>query len=180
MALTVNSGGREEETRTGSTPQARLQSRDLGSYRTEGKNGFTLIELLVVIAIIGVLASLLLPALGSAKEQAKLTKCISNQRQIGIAFKLYGDENDTRFPPLAPFQVYGHRSFEFGGGDPDPNFVQGPRMLKATNRPLWRYTQSKNLFECPSDRGYDIPVGIPPSKSLFGSWGSSYKYNSNP
>ena len=53
-------------------------------------------------------------------------------------------------------------------------------MLKATNRPLWRYTQSKNLFECPSDRGYDIPVGIPPSKSLFGTWGSSYKYNSNP
>ena len=53
-------------------------------------------------------------------------------------------------------------------------------MLMATNRPLWRYTQSKNLFECPSDRGYDIPVGIPPSKSLFGTWGSSYKYNPNP
>ena len=150
----------------------------MARYRTEGKNGFTLIELLVVIAIIGVLASLLLPALGNAKEQAKLTKCFSNQKQIGIAFKLYGDDNDTRFPPLASPQVYGHRSFEYGGGDPDPNFQ--PTMLKATNRPLWRYTQSKNLFECPSDRGYDIPIGIPPSKSLFGTWGTSYKYNSNP
>jgi prepilin-type N-terminal cleavage/methylation domain-containing protein/prepilin-type processing-associated H-X9-DG protein len=147
----------------------------------EGKQGFTLIELLVVIAIIGVLASLLLPALGNAKEQAKLTKCFSNQKQIGIAFQLYGDDNDTRFPPLASYQEYGHRSFEFGGGDPDPNFVQGPRMLKATNRPLWRYTQSRNLFECPSDRGYDMPsIGIQPSKSTFRTFGSSYKYNSYP
>ena len=180
MALAVNSGRREDETRTGSTRQGNLGSRDLDRYRIEGKNGFTLIELLVVIAIIGVLASLLLPALGNAKEQAKLIKCVSNQKQIGIAFRLYADDNDAKFPPLAPFQVYGHRSFEFGGGDPDPNFVQGPTMLAATNRPLWRYTQSRNLFECPSDRGYDIPIGIPPSKSLFGTWGTSYKYNSNP
>ena len=178
MALAVNSGRREDSTRTGSTCQGRLESRNLDGSRTEWKNGFTLIELLVVIAIIGVLASLLLPALASAKEQAKLTKCISNQRQIGISFKLYADDNDTRFPPLAPFQVYGHRSFEYGGGDPDPKFQ--PTMLNATNRPLWGYAQSKNLFECPSDRGYDIPIGIPPSKSLFGTWGTSYKYNSNP
>ncbi len=151
----------------------------LGS-RTEGKNAFTLIELLVVIAIIGVLASMLLPALAGAKERAKLIKCVSNQKQIGIAFKLYGDDNNTKFTPLAPFQVYGHRSFEFGGGDPDPNYPQGRTMLAATNRPLWRYSTSRQLFECPSDRGFDIPIGIPPSKSLFGSWGSSYKYNSYP
>jgi prepilin-type N-terminal cleavage/methylation domain-containing protein/prepilin-type processing-associated H-X9-DG protein len=179
MALAVNSGRREDKIRIGSTRQGKLESLNLS--RIEGTNGFTLIELLVVIAIIGVLASLLLPALASAKEQAKLTKCVSNQKQIGIAFRLYADDNDTKFPPLAPFQVYGHRSFEFGGGDPDPNFVQGPRMLKATNRPLWRYSQSRNLFQCPSDRGYDIPgIGLPPSKSQFGSFGSSYKYNSYP
>ena len=162
--------------------QGNIESRDLNCSRTEGKNGFTLIELLVVIAIIGVLASLLLPALGSAKERAKLIKCVSNQKQIGVAFQLYGDDNDERFPPLAPPQVYGHRSFEFGGGDPDPNYVQGRTMLAATNRPLWRYAQSKNLFECPSDRGFDVSpiLPLPPSKSLFGSWGSSYKYNSNP
>ena len=54
-------------------------------------------------------------------------------------------------------------------------------MLAATNRPQWRYTQSKNLFECPSDRGFDIrPLDMPPTKSLFGIWGTSYKYNSNP
>jgi len=53
-------------------------------------------------------------------------------------------------------------------------------MLAATNRPLWRYTQSKMLFECPSDRGFDIGQYLPPSKSLFGNWGTSYKYNSKP
>jgi hypothetical protein len=129
-----------------------------------------------------VLASLLLPALGNAKEQAKLTKCLSNQKQIGIAFKLYGDDNDARFPPLAPYQEYGHRAFEFGGGDPDPKYPQGRTMLAATNRPLWRYTKSKTLFECPSDRGFDVStiLPLPPSKSLFGCWGSSYKYNPNP
>lgn len=181
MSLAVQSGSREDEPRIGRTRRGKLAARDLDGSRTEAKNGFTLIELLVVIAIIGVLASLLLSALAGAKERAKLIKCVSNQKQIGIAFKLYGDENDTKFPPLAPFQVYGHQSFEFGGGDPDPTYPQGRTMLAATNRPLWRYAQSRNLFECPSDRGFDIPdIGLPPSKSLFGSWGSSYKYNSNP
>jgi len=183
MAPIVNSGSRDDETMIGSTRRANLEAHGLNCNRIEGKPGFTLIELLVVIAIIGVLASLLLPALAGAKEQAKLTKCISNQKQIGIAFKLYGDDNDSRFPLLAPFQVYGDRSFEFGGGDPDPNYPQGRTMLAATNRPLWRYSTSKNLFECPSDRGFDVRAifpDLPPSKSLFGSWGSSYKYNSNP
>ena len=65
--------------------------------RTNSRRAFTLIELLVVIAVIAVLAALLLPALSQAKRRGQQAACLSNLKQIGIAFALYLDDNQDRF-----------------------------------------------------------------------------------
>src|SRR5512133_2759746 len=68
--------------------------------RSEGILAFTLIELLVVISVIGVLAALLLPVLGRAKESGKATACLSNLHQAGLALQLYAQDNNNRLPVM--------------------------------------------------------------------------------
>jgi len=68
--------------------------------KAKTQKGFTLIELLVVIAIIGILASMLLPALAKAKTRANRIKCVSNIKQVGGALKSFADDNSGRFPWL--------------------------------------------------------------------------------
>src|SRR5260221_8249252 len=75
-----------------------LNSSNMKSYRSCSNCAFTLIELLVVLAIIGVLASLLLPALVRAKLKAYNTVCVNNLGQLGIATRLYAEDNNNRLP----------------------------------------------------------------------------------
>ena len=64
------------------------------------KRNFTLIELLIVIAIVAILASMLLPALNSARKKGRQTKCVSNFKQCGTALVMYCDTNNQYFPPF--------------------------------------------------------------------------------
>jgi prepilin-type N-terminal cleavage/methylation domain-containing protein/prepilin-type processing-associated H-X9-DG protein len=63
------------------------------------RKAFTLIELLVVIAIISILAAILFPVFARARENARRTSCLSNQKQIGLGFLQYFQDNDEQFPP---------------------------------------------------------------------------------
>src|SRR4030081_1131036 len=63
-----------------------------------GRQGFTLIELLVVIAIIAILAAILFPVFAHAREKARQTSCLSNLRQLSMAYLIYLQDNDEVFP----------------------------------------------------------------------------------
>lgn len=64
------------------------------------KNGFTLVEVLVVIAIVAALAGLLLPVLAASRAKGREARCVSQLRQVGMAFRMYRDDHEGTRPPL--------------------------------------------------------------------------------
>ena len=117
---------------------------------------FTLIELLVVIAIIGILAAMLLPALGSARAKAWETNCASQLKQISTAFYLYGDDNNERYLHYAAMQVQvqpaaaqllydylgRNRNAFFCPANPDLVWYKNPGRIAYEMTYLWNYAIS--------------------------------------
>jgi prepilin-type N-terminal cleavage/methylation domain-containing protein len=102
--------------------------------RRWNRSAFTLIELLVVLAIIGVLCSLLLPALSKGKSSAQSAACMSNLHQIGVVLTVYVDDNRDRLPVCAGYL---------------PSQQTNLPPLTTT---LFSGQKTNLLFKCPADR----------------------------
>jgi prepilin-type N-terminal cleavage/methylation domain-containing protein/prepilin-type processing-associated H-X9-DG protein len=126
--------------------------------RTPPSTGFTLIELLVVIAIIAILASILMPALGRARETARTSVCVTNLKQFGIAYHLYIDDHDE----LLPSKYYYHTPpvinprytwySGYGGGDAQGAFIDYLSEKRADRG-------KDAVWYCPSNPLLGIPYG---------------------
>jgi prepilin-type N-terminal cleavage/methylation domain-containing protein len=125
------------------------------------RGAFTLIELLVVIAIISILAAMLLPALSRAKIKAQTARCISNNRQCGIAYIMYTQDNNDTYPLARDWAGV-------GGQDGSYNF-----FIAMTNKPLFLYQANPEIFRCPSDRG-DLFNAHVTTNGCYGQYGTSY------
>ena len=122
---------------------------------------FTLIELLVVVAIIGILASLLLPVLGKAREKGKAAVCKNNQKQLAIAFTMYMDDNDGMAPLCGKRYQWNDYLAVYDGRD------HVPHAAKYSASPISsdQYGEAK-IYGCPSS-----DVGTPANASIL-----SYSY----
>lgn len=118
---------------------------------------FTLIELLVIIAIIAILAGLLLPALSSSKERARLAYCSNNIRQLNLTHFLYSTDNNDNLASngyafdqgMTPFQLWvqGYLNEEVGHDLTNKSLMLNPRLALFAS-----YLQTLEIYKCPSDR----------------------------
>jgi prepilin-type N-terminal cleavage/methylation domain-containing protein len=113
--------------------------------KADSPRAFTLVELLVVIAIIAILAAMILPALGKAKEASRETLCANHMHQIVVAALVY-DSDNKRLPSMLEW-LYPN------SGNPVPAPLGISPNMDLTKGLLYPYLQTKTVFCCPSETG---------------------------
>lgn len=131
--------------------------------------GFTLIELLVVIAIIAILAAMLLPSLAKAKLQSITANCLSNQKQLGLCWILYSNDNKDNLINMNP-QAYDSGVVSWRNYDWKPSLII-PAGMTLQQQHLWElqqayqeagfypYAPNVNVIHCPADLRANSPAG---------------------
>jgi len=117
------------------------------------RSGFTLIELLVVIAIIAILAAILFPVFAQAREKARQISCVSNLKQIGLAFLQYTQDYDEYSEHMQTTKVLGVG-------------IDGSGITPKWQLPLQGYIKSQNTYLCPDRHDSFNPVGNGSGKSV--------------
>ncbi|MES2465038.1 MAG: DUF1559 domain-containing protein [Armatimonadota bacterium] len=141
-------------------------SASLTRRTSSRRYGFTLIELLVVIAIIAILASILFPVFAQAREKARQASCLSNTKQLGLAFLAYSQDYDEAFVPYSttlPTNV--------------PNAEGGTTPYLRWNALIQPYAKSLGIFTCPSASATNSVIGNTASGTANTEYGS-YGINS--
>lgn len=132
------------------------------------QKGFTLIELLVVVAIIAILMAILMPALNRAREQGKRAACLSNLKQLALAWIMYADENDDKIVngeaaysgdksnPMPSLPSRHTREPWWCGDDCAPGYMQGEQLAQDVQiraikaGALYPYCKNERLYQCPT------------------------------
>ena len=127
-------------------------SRSRTRFQSAANRGFTLIELLVVVAIIALLAALLFPVFARARESARKTSCLSNLKQIGLAWQQYTQEYDERVMPVA-VSAPGKTFYWWGSYD--------GATLRESEGLLQPYMKNAQIQACPSfDNKLRVALGL--------------------
>lgn len=128
-----------------------------------------MIELLVVIAIIAILAGMLLPGLSRAKTKAQGIQCLSNQRQLAIAWTLYASDHSENLvwnDLTADGSGWVRGILDYSPANPHNTNINN--LLKPEYAKLAPYTQTAGVYKCPGDRSYVVAGGrrVPRVRSL--------------
>ena len=130
-------------------------------------NMFTLIELLVVIAIIAILAAMLLPALAKAKDKAETISCISNNKQMGLAFTMYANDFKNTLP-------YGDYNFGADATITEPS-GQTHAWYMLWHTLIYPYINDYGPFNCPSAEGWSCVSPANGTTNSFPLYKGSYQ-----